>query len=57
MMTIFYASMFEYVMINGSSLPFTGHTGRNPVTYSDTVIDGEAIYFDLVRRHAVLCLS
>ena len=35
-------------MINGSSNPFIATTGRHNVSYSDTVIDGEAVYFEEV---------
>jgi hypothetical protein len=43
-MDILFATPFEYIMINGSSLPFVGHTGRNAVAFSDTIIDGSALY-------------
>ncbi|HEX7737311.1 MAG TPA: ERG2 family protein [Ktedonobacteraceae bacterium] len=40
-----YASAREYVMIFGTPIGTEGHSGRNPVAYYDTVLDGEAWYY------------
>lgn len=48
-MCMLYASAWEYVMINGSAIPFVGSTGRNPIGYSDTLLDGEALYYPEVH--------
>lgn len=40
-----YASAREYVMLFGTPIGTEGHSGRNPVAYYDTVLDGEAWYY------------
>ncbi len=40
-----YASAQEYVMLFGTPIGTEGHSGRNPVEYYDTVLDGEAWYY------------
>lgn len=40
-----YASAGEYLMLFGTPIGTEGHSGRNPVAYYDTVLDGEAWYY------------
>jgi C-8 sterol isomerase len=40
-----YASAREYLMLFGTPIGTEGHSGRNPVAYYDTVLDGEAWYY------------
>lgn len=40
-----YASANEYLMLFGTPIGTEGHSGRNPVAYYDTVLDGEAWYY------------
>jgi hypothetical protein len=44
-MKLYFASLFEYVMIWGTPIGSEGHSGRHRVSFWDTVIDGEAWYF------------
>jgi hypothetical protein len=44
-MKLYFASLFEYVMIWGTPIGSEGHSGRHRVAFWDTVIDGEAHYF------------
>ncbi len=44
-MKLYFASLFEYVMIWGTPIGSEGHSGRHPVSFWDTVIDGETWYF------------
>jgi C-8 sterol isomerase len=44
-MKLYFASLFEYVMIWGTPIGSEGHSGRHRVAFWDTVIDGEAWYF------------
>jgi C-8 sterol isomerase len=39
-----YASLTEQVFIWGTPVQTSGYSGRNPVTYHDTVLDGEVRY-------------
>jgi C-8 sterol isomerase len=50
---LYYASIFEYVMIWGTPIGSEGHSGRHRSGFWDTVIDGEMWYFaegELERR-------
>jgi hypothetical protein len=50
---IFAMTPHEYIMICGSSIGSSGHSGRHPVAFSDTVLSGEAHYMhegELDRR-------
>ncbi len=44
-MKLLYASAREYVMIWGTPIGSEGHTGRHLVEFHDTVLDGEAWYY------------
>ena len=44
-MKLYYASVFEYLMIWGTPIGSEGHSGRHAVGFWDTVIDGEAWYY------------
>jgi C-8 sterol isomerase len=44
-MKLYYASLFEYVMIWGTPIGSEGHSGRHRMGFWDTVLDGEAWYF------------
>jgi C-8 sterol isomerase len=44
-MKLYYASIFEYIMIWGTPIGSEGHSGRHAVGYWDTVIDGEMWYY------------
>jgi len=44
-MKLLYASTREYVMIWGTPIGSEGHTGRHLVEFYDTVLDGEAWYY------------
>jgi hypothetical protein len=44
-MKIYYASIFEYIMIWGTPIGSEGHSGRHLVGFWDTVIDGEMWYY------------
>src|SRR5215471_16548831 len=44
-MKLYYASVFEYIMIWGTPIGSEGHSGRHRVGFWDTVIDGEMWYF------------
>lgn len=42
---LYHCSLNEYIMIWGTPIHSGGHTGRNPVDFWDTVIDGETWYY------------
>jgi C-8 sterol isomerase len=44
-MKLYFASLWEYVMIWGTPIGSEGHSGRHRVSFWDTVIDGETWYF------------
>jgi C-8 sterol isomerase len=44
-MKLYYASMFEYLMIWGTPIGSEGHSGRHLVGFWDTVLDGETWYY------------
>jgi hypothetical protein len=44
-MKLYYASIFEYIMIWGTPIGSGGHSGRHAVGFWDTVIDGEMWYY------------
>jgi C-8 sterol isomerase len=44
-MKLFFASLWEYIMIWGTPIGSEGHSGRHRVAFWDTVIDGETWYF------------
>jgi len=44
-MKLYYASIFEYLMIWGTPIGSEGHSGRHAVAFWDTVLDGETWYF------------
>ena len=44
-MKLYFASLFEYVMIWGTPIGSEGHSGRHLVGFWDTVIDGETWYY------------
>jgi len=44
-MKLYYASVFEYIMIWGTPIGSEGHSGRHRVGFWDTVIDGEMWYY------------
>lgn len=44
-MKLLHASLKEYVMIWGTPIGSEGHTGRHLVEFYDTVLDGEAWYY------------
>jgi len=44
-MKLYFASLFEYVMIWGTPIGSEGHSGRHRSAFWDTVIDGETWYF------------
>jgi ERG2 and Sigma1 receptor like protein len=44
-MKLYYASIFEYLMIWGTPIGSEGHSGRHQVGFWDTVIDGEMWYY------------
>jgi len=43
-MRVLYASLSEYVLIFGTAVGTSGHTGRHAVEFFDVVLDGEAWY-------------
>jgi hypothetical protein len=44
-MKLYYASVYEYIMIWGTPIGSEGHSGRHAVGFWDTVIDGEMWYY------------
>ncbi len=44
-MKLYYASVFEYLMIWGTPIGSEGHSGRHAVGFWDTILDGEAWYY------------
>jgi C-8 sterol isomerase len=44
-MKLYYASLYEYIMIWGTPIGSEGHSGRHRVGFWDTVIDGETWYY------------
>ena len=44
-MKLYFASLYEYIMIWGTPIGSEGHSGRHRVGFWDTVIDGEAWYY------------
>jgi C-8 sterol isomerase len=40
-----YASLNEYLLLFGTPVGTEGHSGRHPVAFYDTVLDGEAWYY------------
>ena len=44
-MKLYYASIFEYLMIWGTPIGSEGHSGRHAVGFWDTVVDGETWYY------------
>ena len=44
-MKLYYASIFEYIMIWGTPIGSEGHSGRHRVGFWDTVVDGEMWYY------------
>jgi C-8 sterol isomerase len=44
-MKLYFASLWEYVMIWGTPIGSEGHSGRHRVAFWDTVIDGETWYY------------
>jgi hypothetical protein len=44
-MKLYFASIFEYLMIWGTPIGSEGHSGRHAVGFWDTVIDGETWYY------------
>lgn len=42
---LYYASLYEYIMIWGTPIGSEGHSGRHRAGFWDTVIDGEMWYF------------
>lgn len=44
-MKLYYASVFEYLMIWGTPIGSEGHSGRHAVGFWDTVLDGEMWYY------------
>jgi len=44
-MKLYYASLFEYLMIWGTPIGSEGHSGRHAVGFWDTVLDGETWYY------------
>src|SRR6185369_4542444 len=44
-MKLYYASIYEYIMIWGTPIGSEGHSGRHAVGFWDTVIDGEMWYY------------
>src|SRR5512135_1282875 len=44
-MKLYYASLFEYLMIWGTPIGSEGHSGRHLTGFWDTVIDGETWYY------------
>jgi C-8 sterol isomerase len=44
-MKLYFASLWEYIMIWGTPIGSEGHSGRHRVSFWDTVIDGETWYF------------
>jgi hypothetical protein len=44
-MKLYFASIFEYLMIWGTPIGSEGHSGRHKVGFWDTVIDGETWYY------------
>lgn len=44
-MKLYYASLYEYLMIWGTPIGSEGHSGRHAVGFWDTVIDGETWYY------------
>lgn len=43
-MKLLHASLNEYILLWGTTIGTEGHSGRNPVEYYDTVLNGEAWY-------------
>jgi C-8 sterol isomerase len=44
-MKLYYASLFEYVVIWGTPIGSEGHSGRHAAGFWDTVLDGEMWYY------------
>jgi hypothetical protein len=44
-MKLYYASIYEYIMIWGTPIGSEGHSGRHLVGFWDTVLDGEMWYY------------
>jgi C-8 sterol isomerase len=44
-MKLYFASIYEYIMIWGTPIGSEGHSGRHRVGFWDTVIDGETWYY------------
>lgn len=44
-MKLYFASLYEYIMIWGTPIGSEGHSGRHHVAFWDTVIDGETWYY------------
>jgi ERG2 and Sigma1 receptor like protein len=44
-MKLYYASVYEYLMIWGTPIGSEGHSGRHASAFWDTVLDGEASYY------------
>jgi C-8 sterol isomerase len=44
-MKLYFASLYEYIMIWGTPIGSEGHSGRHRVGFWDTVIDGETWYY------------
>src|SRR5438067_3088035 len=44
-MKLYYASLFEYIMIWGTPIGSEGHSGRHAAGFWDTVLDGEMWYY------------
>lgn len=44
-MKLYYASLYEYIMIWGTPIGSEGHSGRHLCGFWDTVIDGETWYY------------
>jgi C-8 sterol isomerase len=44
-MKLYYASIYEYIMIWGTPIGSEGHSGRHAVGFWDTVLDGEMWYY------------
>lgn len=44
-MKLYFASVYEYIMIWGTPIGSEGHSGRHMTGFWDTVIDGEAWYY------------
>ncbi|MCC6523056.1 MAG: hypothetical protein IT373_10380 [Polyangiaceae bacterium] len=44
-MKLYFASLFEYIMIWGTPIGSEGHSGRHACGFWDTVLDGETWYY------------